>query len=166
MSWSGVLFSKIKALIGNLGDLTTDDTSNLVAAINELKAAIGDLDDLDTTAKDNLVAAINEVLAGATGFTVTQVQGYQDVAIGDFGVGVVLEIAWDHDAAADDVIGSPVTFGAVTHERIYGVVNGSSYAYAEAGIRAYPVSQISTGDYSGVTQGCFLAENISADGSD
>ena len=55
----------IEDVIGHLGDLSTTDKSNLVAAINEvlntLVTTAGDLADLNTTDKSNLVAAINEV---------------------------------------------------------------------------------------------------------
>jgi lysophospholipase L1-like esterase len=65
--------AEIVEKIGSLNDLTTEDKSSIVAAINEVnstgggtKELIGDLADLDTTAKNNLVSAINEVLSTAT----------------------------------------------------------------------------------------------------
>ena len=52
--------------IGNTGDLTTSDTSSLVAAINEVAAnsgGVGDLENLTTSDQSSLVAAINEVVS-------------------------------------------------------------------------------------------------------
>lgn len=90
---SGKIVNAIRlALItGDLSQLTTEDKSTLVAAINEVNAdkassaaltaevtrataaegalsgEIGDLSSLQTTAKDNLVNAINEVAQGGGG---------------------------------------------------------------------------------------------------
>lgn len=47
--------------LGNITDLTTDDKSSAVKAINEVNANVGDPDSLNTTDKDSLVKAINEV---------------------------------------------------------------------------------------------------------
>ena len=63
----------LESIIGHLEDLTTEDKSNLVAAINEVLTTLvniaGDLDDLNTVDKSNLVAAINEVLLTLTNTT-------------------------------------------------------------------------------------------------
>lgn len=59
--------ASILAMIGNLQDLTTSDTSDIVHAINsvlnDLNLTIGDLADLNTTDKTSIVNAVNEVLA-------------------------------------------------------------------------------------------------------
>ena len=63
------VYVTFESLIGNLYELTTDNTTNLVYAINEVLSTLhsiaGDLDNLDTETKTNLVSAINEVLATA-----------------------------------------------------------------------------------------------------
>lgn len=71
---------------GDLSNLTTEDKSNLVAAINEVNstgggaiAKIGDLNDLTTTDKSNVVAAINEVngaLANLSDYRIINVLDY------------------------------------------------------------------------------------------
>lgn len=59
--------ANILALVGDLADLTTSDTSSIVNAINsvvsDFNAKIGDLDDLTTTDKTSVVNSINEVNA-------------------------------------------------------------------------------------------------------
>ncbi|MBO7677268.1 MAG: hypothetical protein J6S49_07120 [Erysipelotrichaceae bacterium] len=62
------------AMIGALSDLTTDDKTSLVSAINEVNehvnsvmSAIGTLTDLVTSDKSNIVAAINELAEGLSG---------------------------------------------------------------------------------------------------
>ena len=51
----------IMDVIGDMSDLTTDETSNIVSALNSLVDNIGGLDNLDTEAKQTIVAAITEV---------------------------------------------------------------------------------------------------------
>lgn len=66
--------ANILAMVGDLADLTTSDTSDIVHAINsvlsdlnvtigDLNVTIGDLANLNTVDKTNLVNAVNEVLS-------------------------------------------------------------------------------------------------------
>lgn len=67
-STNGTRKYKLIRIEGQIGDLSTLDTTakgSLVAAVNELKGDIGDLSELETTAKTDLVSAINE--AASTG---------------------------------------------------------------------------------------------------
>ncbi|WP_026702869.1 hypothetical protein [Salibacterium aidingense] len=52
----------LKEQIGELTNLSTEQKSNLVAAINELLDMRGDLNNLDTDDKSRIVAAINELV--------------------------------------------------------------------------------------------------------
>ena len=49
----------VEDVVGHIQDLNTTDKSNLVAAVNEVINNIGDLSELTTPATDNLVNAIN-----------------------------------------------------------------------------------------------------------
>jgi len=53
--------NEINSDVGNVSLLTTATTSNLVAAVNEIDSDVGSLSALTTTATNNLVAAVNEV---------------------------------------------------------------------------------------------------------
>lgn len=56
--------ASIVNIIGDLAELETSDTSNIVHAINSiLNTTIGNLDDLNTSVKDSIVNAINSVLS-------------------------------------------------------------------------------------------------------
>ena len=59
---SNIVHFTIESIIGHIQDLSTNDKSNLVAAINEILDDVGDIQNLSTNDKSNLVAAINEVL--------------------------------------------------------------------------------------------------------
>ena len=56
-------------LTGTLSQLTTDNKTSLVAAVNELVSKTGALSALETESSMNLVAAINEVAAAAKGLS-------------------------------------------------------------------------------------------------
>jgi hypothetical protein len=61
----------INAVLGSLSDLTTSDTSTIVAAINsvlsDLITIIGDLSDLDSSVTTDIVSAINSVISDING---------------------------------------------------------------------------------------------------
>jgi hypothetical protein len=54
-------FANINLVIGFREDLETNQTDNLVAAVNEINADVGNVVLLTTTTTSNLVAAVNEV---------------------------------------------------------------------------------------------------------
>lgn len=64
---------------GVIANLTTDNQTSIVAAINELNTKIGDFDNLDTDSKDSIIDSINEIIKKAP-FV------YQDVDNPDSGV--------------------------------------------------------------------------------
>ena len=53
--------------VGTLANLTTTDTTSIVAAINEVDGNVGVLDDLETTAQGSVVEAVNEVVEDIIG---------------------------------------------------------------------------------------------------
>lgn len=57
----GQHFNRIEECIGNLSNLTTQDKTSLVFAINEVLSKVGNLSQLNTTEKLTLVKAINEI---------------------------------------------------------------------------------------------------------
>lgn len=60
--------ASILAMVGDLADLTTSDTSSIVNAINSVITVIGDLDNLASADKTSIVNAINSVIVSyATG---------------------------------------------------------------------------------------------------
>ena len=58
-------FANINLVIGFREDLETNQTDNLVAAVNEINADVGNVTLLTTTVTNNLVAAVNEVNTAA-----------------------------------------------------------------------------------------------------
>lgn len=77
----------ILAVIGNLQDLTTSDTSDIVHAINsvlaDLNLTIGDLADLTTSDTSNIVNAINAALSDANSYTDTKVGNLNNLPTSD-----------------------------------------------------------------------------------
>ena len=74
--------AQARASIGTLSELTTDEKTTLVGAVNEVdshayanKSSIGTLSDLETSHKGNLVEAINEVRSSAGGSDWASVAG-------------------------------------------------------------------------------------------
>lgn len=75
--------AEARSNIGTLSELTTEEQTTLVAAINEVDehsdtnaSAIGTLSDLETSHKDNLVEALNEVKDSVGGSDWASVAGF------------------------------------------------------------------------------------------
>jgi len=105
-------FANLNIVIGFRENLQTNQTDNLVAAVNEINATVNDIDSnvgilssLTTTATNNLVAAINELdlnIGDPTQLTTTATDNV---------VVAVNEVKASVDAAAASIIPFAIALG-------------------------------------------------------